>query len=215
MVLVGGSGAAPPAGARELTCSVVPVEDGESEEGAVTVGGEGGFGQRGQVVHVVEARAVRVVVARQQQVHVVRSLEQQADGSLHPESCVRKQGSRHTTGEELGGSCCPSKSVLGSVPGVPFDCGKTLKDRVCIQIFPDSFKLTGTSLEVSNAGSAGGGDGVLGGSGTSAHTWHPESHGTHPSPAPAPLNSWSRSSRPLLSFAHTDQLFCVFSSVPP
>lgn len=59
----------------EPTWSVVAVQDGEGEEGPVTVGGEGGFGQRSQVVHVIEARAVGVVVARQQQVHVIRRLE--------------------------------------------------------------------------------------------------------------------------------------------
>lgn len=72
--------------AHHLTWSVVPVEDGKSEEGPVTVGGEGGFCQRSQVVHVVESRAVGVVVARQQQVDVVRRLEQEAHPELHPES---------------------------------------------------------------------------------------------------------------------------------
>lgn len=52
----------------------MPVKDGESEEGSVAVGGEGRLGQRRQVVHVEEAGAVCVVVARQQQVHVIRSL---------------------------------------------------------------------------------------------------------------------------------------------
>lgn len=58
----------------ELTWSVVPVKNGESEEGSVAVGSEGGFGQGGQVVHVVESWAVCVIVARQQQVHMIRSL---------------------------------------------------------------------------------------------------------------------------------------------
>lgn len=52
----------------------MPVKDGESEEGSVAVGGEGRLGQGRQVVHVEEAGAVCVVVARQQQVHVIRSL---------------------------------------------------------------------------------------------------------------------------------------------
>lgn len=47
------------------TWSVVPVENRESEEGSVAVGSEGGLGQGGQVVHVVETRAVCVIVARQ------------------------------------------------------------------------------------------------------------------------------------------------------
>lgn len=58
-----------------LTWSVVPVEDGESEEGSVAVGSEGGLGQWRQVVHVVETRAVCVIVARQQQVHMIWSLD--------------------------------------------------------------------------------------------------------------------------------------------
>lgn len=73
-----GTCAATCACARDLTCSVVPVQDGQSEEGSVAVGGEGGFGQSSQVVHVIEPRPVCVVVARQQQVDVVRSLEQEA-----------------------------------------------------------------------------------------------------------------------------------------
>lgn len=56
-----------------LTWSVVPVKNGESEEGAVAVGSEGGLGQGRQVVHVVETRAVCVIIARQQQVHMIRS----------------------------------------------------------------------------------------------------------------------------------------------
>lgn len=76
-----------------LTWSVVPVQDGEGEEGPVTVGGEGGFGQRGHVVHVVEPRAVGVVVARQQQVHVVRRLEE-GSGPLAE--------TRHRTGDRRG-----------------------------------------------------------------------------------------------------------------
>lgn len=60
---------------RAPTWSVVLVQDGEGEEGPVAVGGEGSLGQGRQVVHVVEAGPVRVVVARQQQVHVVRRLE--------------------------------------------------------------------------------------------------------------------------------------------
>lgn len=39
------------------------------------MGGEGGLGQGRQVVHVVETRAVCVIVARQQQVHVIWGLE--------------------------------------------------------------------------------------------------------------------------------------------
>ncbi len=58
-----------------LTWSVVPVKNGESEEGSVAVGGEGGLGQGRQVVHVVETRAVCVIIARQQQVHMIRSLD--------------------------------------------------------------------------------------------------------------------------------------------
>lgn len=58
----------------ELTWFVVPVKDGESEEGSVAVGGEGRLGQGRQVVHVEEAGAVCVVVAGQQQVHVIGSL---------------------------------------------------------------------------------------------------------------------------------------------
>lgn len=58
-----------------LTWFVVLVKDGESEEGSVAVGSEGGLGQGGQVVHVVETGAVRLIVARQQQVHMVRSLK--------------------------------------------------------------------------------------------------------------------------------------------
>lgn len=53
----------------------MPVEDGESEEGSVAVGSEGGLGQGRQVVHVVETRAVCVIVARQQQVHMIWSLD--------------------------------------------------------------------------------------------------------------------------------------------
>lgn len=52
----------------------MPVKDGESEEGSVAVGGEGRLGQGRQVVHVEEAGAVCVVVARQQQVHMIGSL---------------------------------------------------------------------------------------------------------------------------------------------
>lgn len=59
----------------ELTWPVVPVKNGESEEGSVAVGSEGGLGQGRQVVHVVEAWAVCVIVARQQQVHMIWSLE--------------------------------------------------------------------------------------------------------------------------------------------
>lgn len=58
-----------------LTWSVVSVKNGKREEGSVAVGSEGGLGQGGQVVHVVETRAVCVIIARQQQVHVVWSLE--------------------------------------------------------------------------------------------------------------------------------------------
>lgn len=58
-----------------MTGSVVSVEDGQRQEGAVAMGSEGGFGQRGKVVHVVEAGTVTVIVARQQQVYVVRSLQ--------------------------------------------------------------------------------------------------------------------------------------------
>lgn len=53
----------------------MPVEDGESEEGSVAVGSEGGLGQGRQVVHVVETRAVCVIIARQQQVHMIWSLD--------------------------------------------------------------------------------------------------------------------------------------------
>lgn len=52
----------------------MPVKDGESEKGSVAVGGEGRLGQGRQVVHVEEAGAVCVVVARQQQVHMIWSL---------------------------------------------------------------------------------------------------------------------------------------------
>uniref|UniRef100_A0A0E9WTD9 Uncharacterized protein n=1 Tax=Anguilla anguilla TaxID=7936 RepID=A0A0E9WTD9_ANGAN len=52
--------------------SVVAVQDGQGEEGSVAVGSEGGLGQGGQVVHVVEPGAVGLVIAGQQQVHVVR-----------------------------------------------------------------------------------------------------------------------------------------------
>lgn len=58
----------------ELTWSVVPVKNGEREEGSVAVGSKRGLGQGGQVVHVVESWTVCVIVARQQQVHVIRSL---------------------------------------------------------------------------------------------------------------------------------------------
>lgn len=58
----------------------MPVKDGESEEGSVAVGGEGRLGQGRQVVHVEEAGAVCVVVARQQQVHVIRSLAGKEEG---------------------------------------------------------------------------------------------------------------------------------------
>ncbi len=58
-----------------LTWSVVPVENGESEEGSVAMGSKGGLGQGRQVVHVVETRAVCVIEARQQQVHMIRSLD--------------------------------------------------------------------------------------------------------------------------------------------
>lgn len=60
---------------QELTWFVVPVQNGQCEERSVTVGGEGRFGQRSQVVHVVETGPVRVVVARQQQVDVIWSLK--------------------------------------------------------------------------------------------------------------------------------------------
>lgn len=60
---------------QEPTWSVVPVQDGESEEGSVAMSSEGGLGQGRQVVHVVETWAVCVIVARQQHVHVIRSLE--------------------------------------------------------------------------------------------------------------------------------------------
>lgn len=53
----------------------MPVEDGESEEGSVAVGSEGGLGQGRQVVHVVETWAVCVIIARQQQVHMIWSLD--------------------------------------------------------------------------------------------------------------------------------------------
>ena len=58
-----------------LTWSVVPVKNGESKVGSVAVGSEGGLGQGRQVVHVVETGAVCVIVARQQQVHMIWSLE--------------------------------------------------------------------------------------------------------------------------------------------
>lgn len=63
----------------ELTWSVVPVKDGESEEGSVAVSGEGGLGQGRQVVHVEETRAVCVIIARQQQVHMIWSLKGRED----------------------------------------------------------------------------------------------------------------------------------------
>lgn len=66
-----------------LTWSVVPVKDGESEKGSVAVGGEGRLGQGRQVVHVKEAGAVCVVVARQQQVHVIRSLTGRKGGKTN------------------------------------------------------------------------------------------------------------------------------------
>lgn len=44
------------------------------------MGSEGGLGQRGQVVHVEEARTIGVIVARQQQVHMVRRLETRERG---------------------------------------------------------------------------------------------------------------------------------------
>lgn len=62
-----------------LTWSVVSVKNGKSEVGSVAVGSEGGLGQGRQVVHVVETRAVCVIIARQQQVHVVWSLETQEE----------------------------------------------------------------------------------------------------------------------------------------
>lgn len=58
-----------------LTWSVVLVQNGEREEGSVAMSSEGGLGQRRQVVHVVETWAVCVIVARQQQVHMIWGLE--------------------------------------------------------------------------------------------------------------------------------------------
>lgn len=58
----------------------MPVKDGESEKGSVAVGGEGRLGQGRQVVHVEEAGAVCVVVARQQQVHMIWSLMGRGQG---------------------------------------------------------------------------------------------------------------------------------------
>lgn len=64
-----------------LTWSVVAVKNRKGEEGSVAVGSKGGLGQRRQVVHVEETWAVCVIVARQQQVHMVRSLETEEGGS--------------------------------------------------------------------------------------------------------------------------------------
>lgn len=56
---------------RWRTWFVIPVQDGQSEEGSIAVGSEGRLGQRGQVVHVEEAGSVCVIVACQQQIHMV------------------------------------------------------------------------------------------------------------------------------------------------
>lgn len=66
-----------------LTWSVVPVKNGESEVGSVAVCSEGGLGQGRQVVHVVETRAVCVIVARQQQVHMIWSLDTEEGGRIN------------------------------------------------------------------------------------------------------------------------------------
>lgn len=63
-----------------LTWSVVAVKNGKSEKGSVAVSSEGGLGQGRQVVHVEETWAVCVIVARQQQVHMVRCLETEEEG---------------------------------------------------------------------------------------------------------------------------------------
>lgn len=73
-----------PTAAAALTWSVVAVEDGEGEEGSVAVGSERRLSQGGQVVHVVETGAVRVVVAGQQQVDMVRGLGDRGEDRSQP-----------------------------------------------------------------------------------------------------------------------------------
>lgn len=135
---------------RDLTWSVVPVQNGQSEERSVTMGGEGGFGQRSQVVHVIETRPVRVIVARQQQVHVVRRLQQQVNRFclMHAES------NSYPTGKELDvllGLQVSSGATIGS-------CSIT-KNYFCIQILTASFQLKVTSLEIYGYICVGGGGG--------------------------------------------------------
>lgn len=76
-----------------LTWPVVAVKNGEREEGSVAMGSEGGLGQGRHVVHVVETWAVCVIVARQQQVHMIWSL-------------ARGEGGAREGGERRINICC-------------------------------------------------------------------------------------------------------------
>lgn len=60
----------------ELTWFIVPVQDTESQEGTIAMGCERGLGQGCQVVHVVERRPLVLIVASQEEVDMIRGLQQ-------------------------------------------------------------------------------------------------------------------------------------------
>lgn len=110
----------------ELTWSVVPVKDGESEEGSVAVGGEGRLGQGRQVVHVEEAGAVCVVVPRQQQVHMIWSLTgwrrvREGEGEGQGEEKTNTGGLTFRSGVKLQLLCGMYNITVGTLKSVSHD----------------------------------------------------------------------------------------------
>lgn len=58
-----------------LTRFVVTIKNAECQEGAITVSSKRSFSQRGKIIHVVESRPVLFIVACQEEVDVIRGLQ--------------------------------------------------------------------------------------------------------------------------------------------